>query len=76
MWYGMMTCALPLILRFLVVMPSALKMLELLKNNDGIDDGAVTDDRKGPNTDAGGNLVKAELLAVDDDGVAGVGAAR
>ncbi len=26
MWYGMMTCALPLILRFLVVMPSASNM--------------------------------------------------
>ena len=54
-----------------------LEHIDLLKDNLGIDDAAVTDHRHVIGIhDAGGHLVQAVLLAVDDDGVAGVVAAR
>ena len=54
-----------------------LEHVDLLKDNLGVDDAAVTDYRHVVGIhDAGGHLVQAVLLAVDDDGVAGVVAAR
>ena len=54
-----------------------LEHVDLLKDNLGVDDAAVTDHRHVVGIhDAGGHLVQAVLLAVDDDGVAGVVAAR
>ena len=54
-----------------------LEHVDLLKDNLGVDDAAVTDHRHMVGIhDAGGHLVQAVLLAVDDDGVAGVVAAR
>ena len=54
-----------------------LEHVDLLKDNLGVDDAAVTDHRHMIGIhDAGGHLVQAVLLAVDDDGVAGVVAAR
>ena len=54
-----------------------LEHVDLLKDNLGVDDAAVTDHRHMVGIhDAGGHLVQAVLLAVDDDGVAGVITAR
>ena len=54
-----------------------LEHVDLLKDNLGVDDAAVTDHRHVVGIhDAGGHLVQAVLLAVDDDGVTGVVAAR
>ena len=54
-----------------------LEHVNLLKDNLGVDDAAVTDHRHVVGIhDAGRHLVQAVLLAVDDDGVAGVVAAR
>ena len=54
-----------------------LEHIDLLKDNLGVDDAAVTDHRHVVGIhDAGGHLVQAVLLAVDDDGVTGVVAAR
>ena len=54
-----------------------LEHVNLLKDNLGVDDAAVTDHRHVVGIhDAGRHLVQAVLLAVDDDGVTGVVAAR
>ena len=54
-----------------------LEHVDLLKDNLGVDDAAVTDHRHVVRIhDAGGHLVQAVLLAVDDDGVTGIVAAR
>ena len=54
-----------------------LEHVDLLKDNLGVNDAAVTDHRHVVGIhDAGGHLVQAVLLAVDDDGVAGVITAR
>ena len=51
--------------------------VDLLEQDLGVDDAAVSDHGEGALVhDAGGNLVQGELLAVGDDGVTGVCAAR
>ena len=54
-----------------------LEHVDLLKDNLGVDDAAVANHRHVVGVhDAGGHLVQAVLLAVDNDGVPGVVAAR
>ena len=75
-WYDAMTCALALTTRSAHVDAALDQRVELAEQRLGRDDDAVGDDRGAPRRqDAAGQQVGRELLAVDDDGVAGVVAA-
>ena len=74
--YGGMRWALALTTRREVSTPRASQRVDLLEQHAEVDDDAVADDRGAAGAeDAAGQQVQGVLLAVDDDGVAGVVAA-